>query len=322
MANHGRQFYSYQDGFDVIVEFENIIKNLGVDTTKSKNLNFGLCGALEFLHNYQNSIKLETDIERKKSLEINFGGLCDIAMKTIMASSRPDFERFKPHIHKFAKSKFNFYENNLGHGVEFSNGDKMFEYYLGCICTQFTSNISLDHPDEAKGDNPDILFDFQGKRVALACKTLHSESALGLRDNIDKAIDQIQKCPCHWGVPVISTRNILKSHEYFSLFSHHWDYMPLTIDVLNKLRALCDETAAAMGDVTSTFRDKKSIPGVLFISNMVVRLGDTQFTNATSSRINTMYLHEFIPDAVSAEQKSVFDLINHYLQIVHPLSAQ
>lgn len=320
MADHGREQYSYGDGFDVIGAFESLLVKNGVVLAKGSNIDLTLCNVLEFMVNYEDKIRLESDPAKKASLEIAFGGLCDIAMKSLVASNTASWPRLLPHLKKFAYSKFNVYDNNNGHGLEFQNGDKMFEYYMGCICTQFASDVKIDHPDRSTGDNPDVIFEYNGAKVGLACKTMHSSTPRTIRDNIDKAVDQIRESECDWGIPVISTRNLLTSESYWRKYADSLDYMPIAADLVNIIRGWCDKAASEMGsaeDIEETFRGTKSIPGAIFVSNMIVRLGDTPFTDPVSSRLNTMYFHQFISGRCTPAQRSALDSINHYLQVVH-----
>jgi hypothetical protein len=52
---------------------------------------------------------------------------------------------------------------------------KMAELYVGCLAVHCGDQVVLDHPHRAKGDNPDILLTWEGRRWALAVKTLMSK---------------------------------------------------------------------------------------------------------------------------------------------------
>ncbi|HEY3851903.1 MAG TPA: hypothetical protein VGL87_13085, partial [Steroidobacteraceae bacterium] len=57
---------------------------------------------------------------------------------------------------------------------------KITELYLGTLALHLGRNVALDDPNEADGDNPDVLFDLvrgdgaPPKRWALAIKTIVS----------------------------------------------------------------------------------------------------------------------------------------------------
>jgi hypothetical protein len=145
-------------------------------------------------------------------------GVHDLAAKVLSVETIPEFLKFVPHLRLISATKIPR-ASLAQNATSFDDtARKIAELYLGCLAAQVGKDVDLDHPTDAKGDNPDVIFTVEEtcivkepKRWALAITTISSHQGQTIFDNIRKGAEQIDspKCPVDAGMVVINAKNSL-----------------------------------------------------------------------------------------------------------------
>ncbi|MBK6544291.1 MAG: hypothetical protein IPG12_03280 [Saprospiraceae bacterium] len=93
------------------------------------------------------------------------------------------------------------------------------ELYVALLCMSFATNIRLDNPNNSKGDNPDIMFEFQNLKWAIACKALHSDNEKTLYDTIEKGVKQINRSSVDKGIVLVNFKNIINRNQIWPIIN-------------------------------------------------------------------------------------------------------
>ncbi|MCH8558531.1 MAG: hypothetical protein LAT84_11940 [Balneolia bacterium] len=206
----------YDDMIPLLEEFESFCE----ETYDLKIDGFGnfydLVGEiLEVVGKYKKHIKSDPTNDIRFQIIKGFG-LVDIIRKILRVREHSDIQELKGHIQLLAhdtKIIQNFYSESTD-----SDSNKLFELYVAASCMVFAESIELDDPFESSGGtNPDIIVEFEGNRWGIACKVLHSPKFATYRDNVLKAIDQIEKSEVDYGFPILSMKNVINYDHFWPL---------------------------------------------------------------------------------------------------------
>ena len=114
-------------------------------------------------------------------------GLHDFAAKVLSVEPLREFTTFLPHLRLIAATKVaaaSLAQNTPGAQND-DTARKMAELYMGCLAAHVGTQVVLDSPTNAKGDNPDVIFTVEEcfvvkrpQRRALAIKTISSRESL------------------------------------------------------------------------------------------------------------------------------------------------
>jgi hypothetical protein len=169
---------------------------------------------------------------------------------------------------------------NAASGVFDDTARKLAELYMGCLAAHVGTDVILDSPTNAKGDNPDVIFTAQGCRLAcrsqrwaLAIKTIATEQGQTIFERIKDGADQIDdpRCSADKGMVVINAKNAL---DHNALWNGRFPGLPSVIAALAaQLDELADNAAAnrpqAEWDALFT---RKVVRPVLFLGQSLVQL--------------------------------------------------
>jgi hypothetical protein len=87
--------------------------------------------------------------------------------------------------------------------------NKLFELFWAMVCLSVGTDLKLDPPKGAKGDNPDIL----DRRWGFACKAVEGQNPLSWYELIKKGLDQIDRsAEAETGCVVINP-SVLVNHD-------------------------------------------------------------------------------------------------------------
>ena len=204
-------------------------------------------------------------------------GMHEMSQQILAVAQSPDFGTLVPHLRLL----------NDGHVLQNAKSDvrddatnKLFELMVGAAALRFAEDVELDHPVRSRGDNPDVILTTGGVKWGVACKVLHSPSAATLMNNIETAVDQIDRSAAEKGIVAINTKNILPHEDVWplapidgiagsELATSAWNdcMAPLKI-VRNVVRKLSDELNAqfSLATLEKVFAGKRCLPGILFWS--------------------------------------------------------
>lgn len=135
----------------------------------------------------------------------------DLAAKVLASEALPEFSSLQEHLKLIAEAQqfTTIGQINPAHAQD-DISRKFAELYVGCLAIHCGVNMALDHPHRAKGDNPDILLTREGRRWALAVKTLVSaRNGQTIFERIQEAAQQIEASTANCGMVVINAKNVI-----------------------------------------------------------------------------------------------------------------
>lgn len=146
------------------------------------------------------------------------------------------------------------------------------------------TNVDLDDPHNPKGDNPDVLADFDGEVWGFACKVPEGDAPATLYERIEDGIDQIERSRATRGFVVLNFKNrydhaaamptLGKDADGDVLIGTYRDVQSAS----DKLRAFGEERLVSMTNhatvekVAELFAGKKAVPGCLIIAQTTIGL--------------------------------------------------
>jgi len=187
-------------------EFLTLLADLGIDMKAGLPTDDAL--AMQQVFDYWQSGAGAT-LPDPRPLLRDAAGFVDMASRVLNARNHRDFEQLRPHLQKVGATSI---LQNRRSSITDADANKVVELYLACVAMRFAANIALDHPDHSRGDNPDVMLDYRGKRWALAIKTVHTTNSRTIFENIVKASDQIEASAANHGLVVISLKNPMSDH--------------------------------------------------------------------------------------------------------------
>jgi hypothetical protein len=202
----------------------------------------------------------------------------------LSVESLAEFTSFLPHLRLIAQTKIApaSLSQNMPSPYNDDTARKMAELYMGCLAAHVGTQVDLDSPTAAKGDNPDVIFTAtptvcnaakQPERWALAIKTIGTSQGQTIFERIKEGAEQIDdpKCLAPKGMVVINAKNAL-GHD--ALWNGTFSNLQAAMDALgNQLDLLADnaDTNRPQSEWDAIFLGKVKRP-VLFLGQSLVRL--------------------------------------------------
>ena len=179
-------------------------------------------------------------------------GLHDLAAKVLSVEKLTDFETFVPHLRLIAEKKVRVASitQNVDSGPYDDTARKMAELYMGCLAAHVGTEVNLDSPTKAKGDNPDVIFKIEPCQLtnlpqhwALAIKTISSQNGQTIFERIEEGAKQIddQRCRAERGMVVINAKNAL---DHDKLWNSNYPNLRRAIEALSKQLSCLASSAA------------------------------------------------------------------------------
>lgn len=160
--------------------------------------------------------------EKQVTLLRAAAGVHDFAAKVLSVASVKEFETFLPHLRMIASTKIAVasFSQNVKSEHNDDTARKMAELYMGCLTAHVGTEVVLDSPTAAKGDNPDVIFTVTtlvdtdeklAEKWALAIKTISTNQGQTIFERIKEGAQQIDalKCDAQKGMVVINAKNAL-----------------------------------------------------------------------------------------------------------------
>jgi hypothetical protein len=199
----------------------------------------------------------------------------------------------------------------------------MAELYLGCLAAHAGTDVDLDHPTNAKGDNPDVIFTYpkgipgEAKRWALAIKTTSSRQGQTIFDRIKEGAEQIDsvRCQADVGMVVINAKSAL---DHDALWNPTIPFPDLQA-AINALRAQIEalETNVADQRPQSEWDDVfkgKVVRPIIFTGQSLVKLPTAAHAQTpTPLKMLKLYDAQGSRDPVAV---GIAGSMNHFMQTV------
>lgn len=251
-----------EDSDSVVDEFEALLAEHRVAVTQGSRLEDALLFVRHVLHVREGSeISDEDDCTKWREMI----GVLDLARRLIWVA-RNRSERLKwllPWLRLFASAK-----GQLAQTAPTSAGDqdsdKVFELLVALCLLPGLLDLA---PDRGRGDNPDLLFQFEGRRWGVACKRLYSTQPARFRDTVSNAIQQIERSDAERGLVFVSLTNVINHDNFYSLrddsyVGHTREAMIEILDAeQNRLQA--DLVGCTDVELADAFKGKKALPGII-----------------------------------------------------------
>jgi hypothetical protein len=193
----------------LVFDFEGVLKKYGVAIQSGSELESACCSVLEVLGKNQNKAVRDPN-EDIRAVFTEVLGIWVFLKKVVRLQNHACFSQFVPHLGLLNKGTV-VQNKRIRSCQEATN--KIFELLFALVLLDVSTDVVLDHPDLAKGDNPDILAVIDGVCWGFACKTIYGSSGKTFFDNLKKGGEQIEAAPkATIGIVVINLRNTI-SHE-------------------------------------------------------------------------------------------------------------
>lgn len=315
------QFYTYFDAENLTLEFEEVLKICGITIEKDSILEYLCLNILDVKEKYLNP-NLRNAKEDIRIVFREFLGLQDLMTKIVRAKKNKYIHTLIPHLKLLNISSP---LQNAPTSILNQVNNKTFELYMATLCLNLNEGeISVDHPNQSKGDNPDVIALISGKKWGFACKVLHSLHPQTIFDNIEKAVEQIEGSDCLVGVPLVNIKNII-DHDLFwpskegsgsdPEFGTFLDIEgPLSM-IVTFTQELHRRLVLSIGPtiLRDLFLGKKSYPCCLVFSSTATSIMKNHLP--TPTRLNVFNLLAF-NELISEDLMVVTQKLNHQLQLV------
>ena len=194
--------------------------------------------------------------------------------------------------------------------------NKFFEAILGMWAVKVGENVELDDPfKSSSGDNPDVIFEHSGKRIAIACKTLRSNSERTVTDNLISASKQIKNAvkrdKCDMGYVAINAMNILP-HEKIrdQIFNDFKVPIGILSDNITRLYQKVRKNAEV--EIMNVFRGKRARPVVLTFIHSITKL-DSPWGSIATSLKGTFATDFEVPESDISADIKLLKLVNEFI---------
>ncbi|MBA7654149.1 hypothetical protein ES703_62024 [subsurface metagenome] len=193
----------------LVFEFENVLREYNITITSGSDLERVCLSVIDVLGKKKQP-HLMNPLEDIRPYFSDILGLWVFMTKIVGLRTHCNFIKLVPHLELL---NIGTAPQNKKSPITDQAANKIFELLIALLCMEIGENISLDHPGSSKGNNPDIIFTFEGLRWGFACKVPHTISAKSIYDNITTGINQVEASPVDLGCVVLNFKNLI-DHNY------------------------------------------------------------------------------------------------------------
>ncbi len=318
-----KQFYTYKEVVELVDQFENILRKHTLEIKQGSVLEEFCLNVVDIYDKYLNPNKRDPKIDYRSNYR-EFIGIQDLMIKIVRVAEHPYFDRLEPHLALLNNSIPTL--NDKTPSIDQDN-NKIFELYVACLCLALDpEEIRVDNPQTPKGDNPDVIAMFGGKKWGFACKAAHSKEPKSIFDNISKAVEQIEKSNVDVGIPIINLKNIIDHEKFWPLLNKREhdegsdpEFKPFASNIYPFY--LLDDFANNVDcnikkdtdkeEMEILFRNKKSLPAYLLYcptASYIISNGKKYPT-----RINSLKIMSYRD--ISEDDLYLLNGLNHQLQL-------
>lgn len=253
-------------------------------------------------------------------------GLHDFAAKVLSAEPLPEFNSFLPHLRLIAQTKIApaSLSQNMPSPYDDDTARKMAELYMGCLAAHVGTEVDLDSPTAAKGDNPDVIFTVTPtvsnipqppETWALAIKTISTNQGQTIFERIKEGAKQIDdpKCSAQKGMVVINAKNAL---DHDALSNATFSSLEEAVDALGKqLNALASHANVnrSQSEWDAIFLKKVKRP-VLFLGQSLVYLS-TSAGVRTPTALKMLWPYN-ANGTLDSTALGLANCLNHFMQTI------
>ena len=319
-------FVSFMDADSIGDRFLNLLSGHGIQPPPGSWLEKELLSLTHLVEMRKNPNLAQGDHQVKVLREAV--GLHDLAAKVLSVEPLPEFSRFLPHLRLISETKV--YQASLAQNMASGPCDdtarKMAELYIGCLAAHVGTDVNLDSPTNAKGDNPDVIFTIEAgdeectvvkpsQRWALAIKTISTKVGQTIFERIKEGAAQIDdpKCPAERGMVVINTKGSL-DHDVLweTIFPNLQSAMVALGGQLDRLAESAD-TDREQAEWEAIFSGRVVRP-VLFLGQSAVRVA-TPVGSQTPTALKMLKVYG-ANGALNSTANRLASQLNDYMQTI------
>jgi hypothetical protein len=207
--------YTFAHAQDLVMRFERVLLSIGIKIKPGSVLEQLCLNTVDLCEKHEHPELRPADSVDVRPSYREMVGLFDLLVKLVSCEGHPAFPQLAKHLQLLNAGNP---LQSVSTSVLDQENNKLFELFVAAVCLGVpVDDVILDDPQSSRGDNPDVIATYDGKRWGLACKALHSASPKTIMDNIRKAIDQIERSPADTGFPVLSAKNIIAHDEIWPM---------------------------------------------------------------------------------------------------------
>ncbi|TVZ40052.1 hypothetical protein P886_4470 [Alteromonadaceae bacterium 2753L.S.0a.02] len=291
-----------------LLEFLN---QIGIDGELKSHLESDYLLATDFLERFRNNEKDKLTEEGRVAV----GGLHELYKWLWSIKDCSEFDCLKPHLEMLSQSatRINSKTPMLSPvtGKQDDSTNKLIETIVAMFAVKVGSDIDLDDPISSSGGiNPDIIFNFDNKRISIACKTLRGQSANTILDNLRSAAKQIKRVRCDFGYIAINAMNILPHNDILENVYRDLEepFYRLTSGLVDTYRSMSE---VARAELLEIFDDKKVRPVILTFVHSNTKL--SSMAGNMSTMIKTTFASPLLEGQGNEYDFKFLALVNEFI---------
>ena len=302
----------YDSIYENIKDLLSFLNELGIDAAQRSHFENDHLLATEYIENYRNCCRDKLTDEGRTAV----GGLHELYKWVWSIKDSQEFKILIPHFNMLSESatRINDKTTMLSPvtGKQDDKTNKLIETIVAMFAIKIGKNIELDDPVKSSGGkNPDIIFEYSGQRVSIACKTLRGVSSNTLLDNIRSAAKQIGRADCHRGYIAVNAMNILPHEKIANNIYPDLSepFAILTSDIVSLYESLQINAPEELDEI---FKDRKVRPVILTFVHSTTRL------RSPMGNLSTMIKFTFAsPLREQTENQFDLSLLNQVNEFIH-----
>ena len=310
-------FVSYQHAKEIGDRFIAMLSARGTSPPAKSAAETEMLSLMDLLDIWRNPEHIK-QMQDNGSVIRQAAGIHDLAAKVLSAERLPDFSSFEAHLKMLAEAQAftTISQNNVADSRD-DISRKMAELYVGCLAIHCGSQVLLDDPKGAKGDNPDVMLTYDAQRWSLGIRTLVSaRHGQTIFDNIERASQQIDASTAQRGLVVINAKNVIDHDRLWAPprpFADENEAIEVLRTELRRIAELADQNRPS-SDWDRVFSGM-AVPPVLFIGQSVAYLtiGGGALRAPTPLKALVAFAADRKPDEKGTELACC---LNHWMQTI------
>jgi hypothetical protein len=296
-------------GIDSLVDF---LKDIGIEAEYSSYLEEDYLMAHQFVEEYKKNPFAKKD----ESGRVSLVGLFELYKWVWAVKDCVEFPKLKKHLCLLMQASPKINDSvpiiNPVSQKQDDKTNKFVEAIIGMFAVKVGTNVDLDDPFKSSGgNNPDVLFDYCGNRIAIACKTLRGKSEGTIIDNLRSASKQLVRSQSEVGYVLFNAMNILP-HDKIKDRIYENPQEPLQVLAQEVIQRYHDARVKNHDEMLDIFKSRKVRPAVLTFVHSVARL-NTPF-GVSSTSLKCTFVHDFeIPGIDVSEDIELLNKMNDFI---------
>ena len=202
-----RELTSFSDAGRFAEQFEEVLRgSYGIAIKKGSDLE-AVSLDLMFLEDFRLGKGRPDPTTDVRPILGRAAGWLEFVQLLLRAHQEKKLAVFVPHLQLLNEAKV--VAQNRRSQISHEADNKLFEMFIALCCTPFCDEVTLDHPHNAKGNNPDVLAVSGGTKWGFACKVLNGASPITMFERLEEGIKQIEVSPADTGFVFFNFKNIL-----------------------------------------------------------------------------------------------------------------